>query len=751
MSRAEKRRQKKQHSKTAKGKSTGKTESSLLLAQQHHMAGRLSQAETVYKEILQSEPNNPDALHLLGVINHQAGNVALAVDLISKALEAYSSFPEALNNLGNAYIDLDRFQEAVDSYKLALGIKPSYQMAQNNLCKAFFEFGSYLHKHGEHETAIENYKEALAIKPDYSKASYNLGVVFSSQGKLKEAERSYIESLSSDPNHAETYSNLGNVLFKFKRHDEAVKNYLKAISIKPDFAEAHFNLGSTYREMGTPKKAKASYHNALAIRPDYVEVWNNLKYVAKVLQSQDENDLTELSNYARASSEFAFQQFYLDGFRPHQADESLKRAIATLPAKSDQAIPINTLENLQSNTAQLTEQIVALLHFGRSGTGLLHSLVDNHPEISTLPSIYLSGYFNKGVWDRLSTDGWKGLPQNFINEFAVLFDARNPKPVPSRFGEDHSMIGEKEGMTALGKNRNEFLSVDTEGFCNAATSIMEGMESIDPMSFLMVTHAAFEEVTRRNEEPVTNKHLCFYHIHNPDHYTQANFIRYATNAKILMIVREPVENCQSWIRGFIDENNYEQCVFRILTLLFDVDQVFFRTTKSIGVRLEDLKSHPENTFNALCNWLGVMVNPTLYEMTAQGKKWWGDPSSPNYAKDKAMSAFGDTTTQHPTSSILSESDQFILRTLFNPFSVRFGYLKNNKEQFDNDLKKTKPLIGSMMDFEKAMLERLNLKPDQFKKKEAYKIFHAGLLDRWQVLDEFGEYPHMLEPLIIKYT
>ena len=44
----------------------------------------------------------------------------------------------------------------------------------------------------------------------------------------------------------------------------------------------------------------------------------------------------------------------------------------------------------QSDAANL----VALIHFGRSGTGFLHSLMDNHPDISTLPSIYLSEFFD---------------------------------------------------------------------------------------------------------------------------------------------------------------------------------------------------------------------------------------------------------------------------------------------------------------------------------------------------------------------
>ena len=60
-------------------------------------------------------------------------------------------------------------------------------------------------------------------------------------------------------------------------------------------------------------------------------------------------------------------------------------------------------------------------------------------------------------------------------------------------------------------------------------------------------------------------------------------------------------------------------------MLFDFDQIAFRTQDSIGVRLEDLKLHPKETLSALCDWMGVEEQDSLYEMTAQGKKWWGDP------------------------------------------------------------------------------------------------------------------------------
>ena len=70
----------------------------------------------------------------------------------------------------------------------------------------------------------------------------------------------------------------------------------------------------------------------------------------------------------------------------------------------------------------LPGKIVALVHFGRSGTGLLHSLIDGHPEVSTLPSIYFSEYFDYSTWVQIISAGWGGMIDRFIEIYEVLFD-----------------------------------------------------------------------------------------------------------------------------------------------------------------------------------------------------------------------------------------------------------------------------------------------------------------------------------------
>jgi len=134
-------------------------------------------------------------------------------------------------------------------------------------------------------------------------------------------------------------------------------------------------------------------------------------------------------------------------------------------------------------------------------------------------------------------------------------------------------------------------------------------------------------------------------------------------------------------------------------------------------------------------------------MTAQGKKWWGDPTSPDYSKD-GMNPFGKTSINRKTGSVFSDNDQFILRTLFYPFSVRFGYTKENEEQFKKDLKTIRPMIDKMFDFEKKIIAQKEIKPDIYIKSGSYLYFRSCLIERWETLNESSTYPNMIKPLKI---
>jgi len=80
--------------------------------------------------------------------------------------------------------------------------------------------------------------------------------------------------------------------------------------------------------------------------------------------------------------------------------------------------------------------------------------------------------------------------------------------------------------------------------------------------------------------------------------------------------------------------------------------------------------------------------------------------------------------------------------------VRFGYREPDPVGFKKDLAEIRPLFDDMFDFEKAISERSKIDPGQFKRRGSYLLLRAGLADRWDVLNEFKDYPHMLSPLDI---
>ena len=347
MNKNENRRQRKKAGKVTKNaKPEHKTptlQQSLELAAQLHNAGDLSQAGVLYNQVLQADPHQPVALHLLGVIAHQLGKNDVAVDLISQSLainpeylDAYinlgNAFKEmgkldeaiaaynnalairpdadALNNLGVAYIELGQPEEAIAGYHKALAINPEFAEAHNNLGNAlkdlskldeavaayhkaleinpkYFEahknLGNALQELKKLEDAVACYHKAVAIKPDYAEAHYDLGIAFKKLGRLDEAVKSYEQSITIKPDFAWAHYNLGNALQELSKLDRAVASYEQALSIKSDFAEAHYNLGNAFKELGRLDEAVARYHKAINLKPDYAEVHNNLGIVFNYL------------------------------------------------------------------------------------------------------------------------------------------------------------------------------------------------------------------------------------------------------------------------------------------------------------------------------------------------------------------------------------------------------------------------------------------------------------------------------------
>jgi protein O-GlcNAc transferase len=241
----------------------------LALALKHYQAGQWQQAEQLYQQILQVDPNQADAWHLLGVIAGQTGRANLAVDYLEAALRLKPGFSAAHNNLGNVFILQGKLAEAVASFQQAVRLKPDSAQAHSNL-------GNALREQGRLAEAVASLQQALRLQADYAEAHYNLGLALQAQGKLAEAVSSLQEAVRLKPDYADAHQNLGRAWFDLGRFAEAQASFQETIRLKPHLAEAHLSLGTALVQQRNFAEALGSYEQALHLRPDFVEALNNL-------------------------------------------------------------------------------------------------------------------------------------------------------------------------------------------------------------------------------------------------------------------------------------------------------------------------------------------------------------------------------------------------------------------------------------------------------------------------------------------
>ncbi len=267
-------------------------------AVQHHTAGRFSEAEAIYGQVLAVDANNFDALHLLGVLMNQMGHRARAIELISLAIAVDPADPTAHYNLGTVYSAANQIEEAIGHYQKALAIQPDYLGARFNLGNAFQVLGrldealaSYsmvisLHPdfadahssagtvhgaRGQWNEAILSFQRALSIKPDFAQAHGNLGKALKEQGKFDEALASCLRALSLNPDLTEANDSVGILYSEQGRLDDAIPFFQRALAINPDAAGTHYNLGHALAMQGNRAQALLSYRKALMLRPEYAE------------------------------------------------------------------------------------------------------------------------------------------------------------------------------------------------------------------------------------------------------------------------------------------------------------------------------------------------------------------------------------------------------------------------------------------------------------------------------------------------
>ncbi len=246
-----------------------------------HQSGQLGQASQIYQRLLAMDPQNPEALHMLGVLNHQRGDHRRAVELIGRAV---AIVPNAYNyhaNMGEAYRALGEFDRAIGCCKASLGIWPRFPEAHCNL-------GSALQGLNRHDEAVAAFQKALEHRPGFVVAHNNLGISLRELERHHEALEHFERAVALEPNYGPARTNLGQSLIEHNRAEEALSHCQEAVRLFPDSHEPRHNLANTYRVLGRWEEARMEYLEALRLAPDQPLTSAHLGLVLKAEDKLDE-------------------------------------------------------------------------------------------------------------------------------------------------------------------------------------------------------------------------------------------------------------------------------------------------------------------------------------------------------------------------------------------------------------------------------------------------------------------------------
>jgi tetratricopeptide (TPR) repeat protein len=473
-----------------------------------HQAGRLTDAEEIYRQILAAQPTHFDSLHLLGVIFMQRGDAEAAVRQIDAALKVEPQHIMALNNRGNAFQQLRRFDDALASYDQALAIRSDY-------AEALINRGAALTALRRYDEALGSCDRAVELRPDLADAHVNRGSALHALNRFTEAVSAFDRSLALRPNYAEAHYNRGNTLYALKRYGEALAGVDAALALRPDYVEALTNRGAVLHALNRDEEALASLDRAIALEPNNVEALVNRGVALNELKRYDEalacyehalrlcpNHFDALANRGAALHDLA---------RFEEALASHDRALALKPdfaeALSNRG---NTLQELRRFDEALTshERALALqpdFAVAHSNRGNVLQELRRFDEALTsydralmLRPDFADGHFNAAVCRLLLGDfarGWQELEWRW--ETAQLRAVKRRFSQPLWTGAD-----DLAGKTILLHAEQGF--GDTIQFCRHVPQVVERaayviLEVQKPLCVLMSSLTGTAQIVPRGE------------------------------------------------------------------------------------------------------------------------------------------------------------------------------------------------------------------------------------------------------------
>lgn len=223
-----------------------------------HQRGDLSEAETLYRDILSKNPNHPDSLHLLGWISRQKGDLEMACTMVEKAIRQQPTCPSYHATLGKLRMEQGEMQAAQQCYRKALTLNPAET-------EALLGLAGWYEVNQDWEQAIQHCQQAIAANPQHIESHETLASLYLKKGDPRSALQAYQAILALQPKHPRTFYNIGILFLKLEEIPQAVSVFQMALALDPNYAEAHYGMGQALQMLNRTAEAVRCYEEAFAI------------------------------------------------------------------------------------------------------------------------------------------------------------------------------------------------------------------------------------------------------------------------------------------------------------------------------------------------------------------------------------------------------------------------------------------------------------------------------------------------------
>ncbi|CAO3432797.1 tetratricopeptide repeat protein [Azospirillum doebereinerae] len=232
----------------------------LSIALDLHQTGRYAEAEELYRRILDADPENPQALHLCGLLIAQLGRLEEADVVLGRAIAADPLAADPHTNHGKVLRALGRPDNAIRRFRHAIALRPALVEAQEGL-------GHAERERGDPAGAAVGFGRA-ALSGGGAAIFYHWGVALHAAGQLNRAVPALCRAAELDPLAGAVPARLAALLHELGLPDEAARWYRRALALRPDHGEALHNLAVAARASGRHEEAVSGFAWAARLHPD---------------------------------------------------------------------------------------------------------------------------------------------------------------------------------------------------------------------------------------------------------------------------------------------------------------------------------------------------------------------------------------------------------------------------------------------------------------------------------------------------